>query len=219
MRGVAEGRTGIARRLSVVDAVHSQAVGDEALCLREQPAARDFHRRSGCTGQRLPELSGSKDGVAVEEQRPCGVGVGHALQRGGGTAVVEGGGAFFVIDELFGGLAGARGVLHEAQAVDLAPRSRPAEEKAAGRPVIKVKVSAGKGGGAGQTVGASGAVKKRFVAGHRAGQRQLERNVSSGEESRNTSFSGSAAVTPSALAGFWPTRTAALFSRAENSTA
>lgn len=89
----------------------------------------------------------------------------------------------FVIDELFGGLAGARGVLHEAQAVDLAPRSRPVEEKAAGRPVIKVKVSAGKGGGAGQTVGASGAVKKRFVAGHRAGQRQLgeERLVGRGE--------------------------------------
>ena len=37
-----------------------------------------------------------------------------------------GGGAFFVVDELFGGLAGARGVLHEAQAVDLIPRSRPA---------------------------------------------------------------------------------------------
>ena len=180
---VAEGRADIARRLPVVDAVHSQAVGDEALCLREQPAARDFHRRSGCTAQCLPKLSGSEDGVAVEEQRPCGVGVGHALQRGGGTAVVEGGGAFFVIDELFGGLAGARGVLHEAQAVDLALRSRPAEKKAAGRPVIKVKVSAGKGGGAGQTVGPSGAVKKRFVAGHRAGQRQLgeERLVGRGE--------------------------------------
>ena len=32
------------------------------------------------------------------------------------------------------------------------------------------------------------------------GSVSLERNVSSGEESRNTSFSGSAAVTPSALA-------------------
>ena len=69
----------------------SEAVGDEALCLREQPAAGDFHRRSGRTAQCLPKLSGSKDGVAVEEQRPCGVGVGHALQRGGGAAVVEGG--------------------------------------------------------------------------------------------------------------------------------
>ena len=73
--GVAEGRADIARRLPVVDAVHSQAVGDEALCLREQPAARDFHCRSGYTAQCLPKLSGSKDGVAVEEQRPCGVGV------------------------------------------------------------------------------------------------------------------------------------------------
>lgn len=44
-------------------------------------------------------------------------------------------------------------------------------------------MSAGKGGGAGQTVGASGAVKKHFVAGHRAGQRQLgeERLVGRGE--------------------------------------
>ena len=61
-----------------------------------------------------------------------GVGVGtRSAAEVGGTAVVEGGGAFFVVDELFGGLAGARGVLHEAQAVELAPRSRPAEEKAA----------------------------------------------------------------------------------------
>ena len=37
--GVAEGRADIARRLPVVDAVHGQAVGDEALCLCEQPAA------------------------------------------------------------------------------------------------------------------------------------------------------------------------------------
>ena len=81
--GVAKGRADIARRLPVVDAVHGQAVGDEALCLCEQSAAGYFHRRSGCTAQRLPKLSGSKDGVAVEEQRPCGVGVGHALQRGG----------------------------------------------------------------------------------------------------------------------------------------
>lgn len=110
--------------------------------------------------------------------------------------------ALFTVDEFNGWLVGVVGVLDQAQAVDAGAGRLPPQEQTAGRPVVEVERPAGKGGLGGEAVSAAGGVEKLLVAGHRAGQRQLERNVSSGEESRNTSFSGSAAVTPSALAGF-----------------
>ena len=51
------------------------------------------------------------------------------------------------------------------------------QEQAAGRPVVKIEAAAGKGGLGGQAVGAAGALKKCFIAGHGTGQGELGKEV------------------------------------------
>ena len=88
------------------------------------------------------------------------------------------------------------------------------QEQAAGRPVVKIEAAAGKGGLGGQAVGAAGALKKCFIAGHGTGQGELGKEVvvlfTQAEHQRQFSDCRHAAV---------PASTAALFSRAANSTA
>ena len=94
-----------------------------------------------------------------------------------GAGFVQSRGAFFIGNELGCRLAGGTGILHQPQAVDAVPAGFPAEEQAAGGPVIKVKAAAGKGGGGAQAISTPGAVEKVLVAGHGAGQGELGEKI------------------------------------------
>lgn len=143
----------------------------------EQPGVRGTGGGAGHLGHRLPQRGRAKHGIAVEEQAPGGIRVGDALQAGGLAGFVQSRGAFFIGNELGCRLAGGTGILHQPQAVDAVPAGIPAEKQAAGGPVIKVKASAGKGGGGAQAISTPGAVEKVLVAGHGAGQGELGEKI------------------------------------------
>ena len=81
--------------------------------------------------------------LAVEQHTPGGVGIADRAQAGGSAGVIQGGRATLVEDQVLGGL-GRTGVLHQAQRVDQAAADVPAQEQAAGRPVVQIKAAAGK---------------------------------------------------------------------------
>ena len=171
------GGGGVACSVAVIDAVYGQPVRDEPRGRCEQPGVRGTGGGAGHLGQRLPQRGRAKHGIAVEEQAPGGIRVGDALQAGGLAGFVQSRGAFFIGNELGCRLAGGTGILHQPQAVDAVPAGFPAEEQAAGGPVIKVKTAAGKGGGGAQAISTPGAVEKVLVAGHGAGQGELGEKI------------------------------------------
>jgi len=167
----------IADGAAVVHAVHVQSVRDETVRCGEESGGGDHGGLPRYPGQRLPQLGGGEEGVAVEEQRPRRVGVGDGGQGGGAAGVIQRGRALFSVDELDGGLVGVVGVLNQTEAVDEGAGGFPPQEQAAGRPVVKVEGPAGKGGLGGQTIGAAGGVEELLIAGHGTGQRQLGEKV------------------------------------------
>ena len=175
--GIHRGGSHISGGIPVVHAVHSQAVRYQTVGGGIEPAVRHL----GCTprggGQCLPQLGGSKHAAAVEQQAPCGIGVGEGSQGGGRGGVVRGGRALLVGNQLCGGLPGAVGVLHQPQAVDEAARGGTPQEQAAGCPVVDVEAAAGKGGRSIQAVGTPGGIEKFLIAGHGTGQGELLEEV------------------------------------------
>ena len=163
--------------VAVVHAVYVQPGGDEAVRRGKQLGGGHLSGVPRHPGQRLPQLGGGKDRIAVEQQAPGGIGVGDGGQRGGAAGSVYRCRALFAVDELNGRLVGVVGVLDQAQAVDAGAGRLPPQEQAAGRPVVEVERPAGKGGLGGEAVGAAGGVEKLLVTGHRAGQRQLGEKI------------------------------------------